>query len=1830
MQRQLPGFRIVASVHRSASTQVLRAQRLADGERVVLKLPADPSPTPRALAQLELAWSIGRELSHPHIVPHLDLVPVGRSRALVMADDGAASLDLAAWGALGGQRVLELGVAVADALAAVHEAGIVHRDVKPHNIVVNAETGVVRLIDFDIATRITRGCAEAAPPEALEGTLAYIAPEQTGRTNRGVDGRCDLYGLGVTLFQLFAGRLPFEETDPLALVHAHLARSPPRLDTVAPHVPEGIADVVERLLAKSPEDRYQSARGLRADLERCRAQLERSGTVPRFPLGRGDRSGRFHIPDRLYGREAEAEALVAAFGRVTEGGVELALVTGPSGIGKSALVGELRRPLALRRGWYAAGRFDPSRRDLPYEALTQVLGQLIRAALALPEDELAAVRTRVGSALGDAGGALFEVVPDLSHLLDELPSRSELGPLETRNRLRHLFLRLMHALASAEHPLVVFLDDLQWADHDSLELLRGWLSSPATRYVLLIGAWRDDEIDPRHPAHRLSEELAAGGLSVVEHRLGPLSVDSIGTLLGDTLGVESDEKVALAARILEKTGGNAFFVREMLQRLHDDQVIRLTDTGWTWSLRGVDEAEITANVVDLLTARLQELPSAARRVVVHAACIGTRFELGTLALLEGRPLRDVAADIELALVRGLLVPLGSDWRYAATEAGGAGGMVCYRFRHDRIREAAWALLEGDSRAAVHLQLGRLLLRRGAPVDDDVLGVANHFLVAGGSVGDPADRLAIADLHLRAGTRALASAAGDVAARHLDAGLALLPSDAWESDYPLCLGLHARAAEAAVLCDDMLRLGAEVAAVRAGARDIYDEVPSITLHAKTLSHRGEHHASIELLLETLGRFGVGMPRSPGLPRALASLVYTRWLLRGRDPMDLAESSAAEDRRVCTVVELLAWLRVPAFSANPSLYAVASLRILQLHLRHGSTPWSAVGLSAYAAMVSKVQADFVLADRYGEAATAVARRSPELAVWPTCLFFRGWASSHWLRPLAEVADETLDGWARAQRCGEPLVSAYAAKLALYLELFSGRSLADLLHDYEPHIHWFRQMGDRSAATGAYASYQLAAILVGQDGALAKLRGSFHQPGQVAASDGVTDTGISILEGVLAVLRRDEAHAVGCFDRAAKNVDRLAPSLAVVWFHVFGALAWSAAARGASGSQARRLKARARSSAGRLASWRKRGMTQHRAAQALVEAEVLRNSGRVVEAMIRYGEAQRHCQGSGALHVEALACERLGEVLRECGLHHEARENLERAERCFRGWGAEAVADALREREGLDRPGPVATSGVTTATTSSSITAATLDVEAVLRASQAIAQVSTLDDLLRRLVTLSAQSVGAQRCFLVLTDGAELTVEASVTEPGAEPTVVAHQPLAEAPVSDAIVRTVARTGEPIVLGDAASDPRFADDPFVAGARVRSVLCVPAFHQGRLVAILYLDHCDASEAFPSDRVALVQTVSSQAAISIENARVYDNLEALVGRRTAQLAEATERAEAANAAKTRFLRSMTHELRTPLNGILGYAQLLLGQDGLGEQHRSGLQTILGSGNHLLGLINDLLDVGKIEAGRLELEPVPTFLPSFVEGIARLLRPSATAKGLHLTVERAPDVPDWVEADGKRLRQVVMNLVGNALKFTDRGGVIVRVHAHASELRFDVVDTGCGIPEGQLEAVFELFEQAGGRAQRARGTGLGLTISRQLARAMGGDLTATSELGEGSTFSLRVPLVPCSAPAGEVAPVHTEAAPELKASTDHPEGTELAWPGQEVLEALLQLADEGAIRDIARQAAALADEDPAVAPFAARLAALAEDYDELGIEKLLDEGLRSGRSTGVSAFDTGV
>jgi predicted ATPase/class 3 adenylate cyclase len=1460
---EVSGIRVLGIDRRTTEEDVFTGALEADGAPVRIRLYRAVYPTSRQLGQRRHATDIaGRLEALGGVAVPRSLVPVGFDLAVVTDAPGIDELDR--WMALGPSYDARLAVAtsLARALSGIHGRGITHNALAPWRVAVD-DSATVRIGGFERASSLR---SEASDATSLSSPLTYASPEQTGRMNRPVDARSDLYALGVMLFELFAGHPPFGETDPLELVHAHVARPAPGLGDVAPGVSDNLAELVATLLEKDPDRRYRTAEGVAFDLDAVAGHP----SAIRVKLRTRDVSDQLLVQERLYGREYELTRLADAFARATDGRPVGVWVAGYSGIGKSSLVHELEPLTAARFGWFAEGKFDLYQRDVPYLGWAAALADTVRQALAMPEADLTSLQAEVREALGDNAADLAVVVPAVSQLLGEQRAPEHATPQETHARLVSGTLAFIRAVATAARPLVVFLDDLQWADLASLSLLESVLSTPSAGSVLVVAAWRDNEVTADHPVRALLRKLDDVGVTPELLELPPLELEHVRQMIAEAVMTDTQDAEGLAEIVHRRTGGNPFFVRQFLGGLVRDAVLRFDRERhrWTWNLEQVATRSVTDNVAELLAQRLGRLPSRTLAALQAASIVGSAFTLSAVGGLLDFELADVALALGDALVDQLITPLDEQYRYASESLrldSGSGVNPRYAFLHDRVREAAQASLDEAGRRALHLTRAQSL-RDDRADDDTLMEMASHLCEATSLLVSEEARVESCTLLADAAERAKSAMALGAAARFLAAADELLPMDAWDRHFELALRLGIEAADVAYIdgrLDDVARISDDLLA---RTSDPLDRVPVHNILIGVGVASADYVRATEYAIDVLRTdFATELPPHPSLAQVGLELARCRVAIGRRSTEDLSAFPDMDDPRSAAVMGILMKTATNAYWAEPNLVPIIAAHMIRRSIEYGNHPLSAYGYGLYAMVTGGVLGAVRTAYDYGRLSMDLLERHPDRSLTGrTALLWHGFVR-HSRDPLRECTSDLFDAYHTAWEAGDVENACYCATVGFYGAVLAGGPLPGLLERYGGYLEPVLRGGQEQTRSALAAWLQAVELL----------RGPTRQPRLIGRRVDWRTRKVELTASGDGTALPTEAAAAGLLAYLMDDLDEAEANLSLVYEHRDGApgqvylgpclaLYASAILRRIGTGRPRptdairvpwlyhQVRARARHNPGDMNGFR-----------LLVRGEARRAAGDRPRAVAAYLDAAEEARRGGVLYLQALALDEAGALEAAAGHGEQAAYLLRLASEAWRRLDVPSRATAR-----VERPAEIASSDPGDPGEPGALGA--LDLQTLLVTMQAITREIEVDRIVERVLAVALKNAGAsQGVLLLLEDGRPRPAAAVVA--GADGSVVARATAdpVEAPYLAPVVDYVVRTGAPILIEHAPTHELLRR---TASAREASgsILCAPLSQGGTLIGAVYLSNPRTAGVFTPRQLVMVETICGQAAVSLANARLF------------------------------------------------------------------------------------------------------------------------------------------------------------------------------------------------------------------------------------------------------------------------------------------------------------------------------------------------------------------------
>jgi len=1434
-----------------------------DSRSSITVLAASQRPASNDSNRLAHEYELAKYLDPSWAIRPLELVQEDGQTILILDDPGGDLLSQHLVMPMGVERFLRLAIGITSAVSAMHQRGLVHKDIKPTNILVNNCDGEIRLTGFGIASRVPRERQPPGPPQLIAGTLAYMAPEQTGRMNRSIDSRSDLYALGVTFYQMLTGSLPFNAVDAMEWIHCHIARQPASPTSLVPAVPPAISAIVAKLLAKAAEDRYQTAVGLEQDLRRCLADWKTLHRVDPFTLGERDIPDRLHIPEKLYGREHDIDCLLAAFdGVLADGRPELVLVSGYSGIGKSAVVNELHKVLVLPRGLFASGKFDQYKRDIPYATLAQAFQSIIRQLLGESEAELSKWRDKLAQALDPNGLLITDLVPELKLIIGAQPAVPELPPQDAKSRFNLVFRRFIAVFADPKHPLALFLDDLQWLDAATLDLIENLLTQPGVSHLLLVGAYRDNEVSSVHPLMRKLEAIRQGGAKTRHISLAALGAEDLTRLIADSLRCDSERAAPLARLIFDKTAGNPFFAIQFISTLVDEGLLAFdyAHARWRWDLTRIEGKEYTDNVASLVIDRLKRLPAGTQEVLQQLACLGNSAGVALLAMIQGGSEQKVHADLWHAR-HGELVVRSEE---------------SYKFAHDRVQEAAYSLISQDRRAETHLAIGRLLT---SGISSDAREEAIFDIVAQFDAGAKLitlrdERELVAELNLVAGRRAKVSAAYASALNYLAAGAMFLAEDCWERRHDLSFQLELHRAECEFLIGKLDAADARLTMLSSNTASTVEQSAVDCLRMDIYMTLDRPDRAIAVCLDYLKRLDIEWSPRPTKEQAQREYeqVWTR--LGSRAIEDLIELPLMSDPVSLATLEVLTKALAPALYTNVNLLRLIACRIVNLSLEHGNSDGSCLAYVWFGMIARTHFGNHENGLKFGELGfELVEKKNLKRCRGVTYRVFAEFFAL-WTRHFRVCCDLLRQGFDAANKIGDLTFATFSLDGISKMLLGAGHPLAEVQRESEtglefakaarfgvlidlvtPRIALVRNFRGLTANFGSLDSQEFDEARFEQHLAsdqrnliahwsywLLKLQGRFHAG--------------------------DYDAAIEASGKAQRLLSLSGPFFEMAEYHFYSALCHAASVELAN-PELRQQKLEYLTAHHRQTEvWAKQCPENFEDRAALLGAEIARIEGRELEAERLYERAIHSARANRFRNNEAIANELAARFHASRGLETIANAYLREALSCYRRWGAEGKVHQLEMLHPHLREVELTHAAAATITTQIEH----FDFATVVKVSQALSGEMVLERLIDTLMRLAIEHTGAVRGVLLLLRGGELQqqAEAITSEHGV---FVSRSAEPAAAFPDTIVQYVMRAQEILILDDASTDPTYSADSYVIERKARSVLCLPIVHKSKMTGMLYLENNLAPGVFTPNRAAILKLLALQAGISLENTYLYGDL---------------------------------------------------------------------------------------------------------------------------------------------------------------------------------------------------------------------------------------------------------------------------------------------------------------------------------------------------------------------
>jgi len=1724
-----------------SSTKYTIYQAIGDkSEAVILKVISKEFVSAKAIASIMNEYNIIREFSSPLIVEALKIIHHENAPVMVLKDIGGMQLKQFIKENASNSRThdiekaLEIAILITKAIGQIHEKNIIHKDINPNNIIYNPKTKFINIIDFNLSSKLNFEKQEISNNNLLEGTLAYISPEQTGRINRNLDYRTDFYSLGVTLYELFSSCLPFEAQTLREWIHCQIAISPIPLHKLNREIPEAISQIVSKLMEKSAENRYQSSFGIVEDLQRCLYEFSTKGRIDTFEAGKNNVSQKFQLSQKLYGREKEVELLMKQFKELKKYNSTTVLVKGFPGIGKTALVGEISKEVNEENGYIVSGKFELLKRDIPYFAFIDVFSRLFQILISEPEDMILSWSEKLKTALAGNGQAIIDLIPNLELLIGTQPSLPQLSAIESQNRFVFTFQKLVRVIADTMHPLVIYLDDLQWADNASLDLLKALLSNNQNGALLFIGAYRNNEVTEGHPVQIFQHELQKEHINHIEIELLPLQTDSIKELIKDSFACQDSNARELAEICFAKTHGNPFFIIEFLNNLYRKNQIRFDPEigSWTWQLEEIQNTNVTENVVDLICSRIQELEQSKQSIIKYAACIGSQFDLDLLSAVSDIGKKNLGAEINAILQESLIIPLSNDYRFSEYQDE---LQMSYRFMHDRILQAAYSMISDASKAATHLKIAKLLKDKYADneVIENIFVITEHFNKVIDLL-DENEKVFVAKLNLNAGKRAKSSSAFHEAYRYLEIGHNLLPQDKWQKQYQLSLEIHSQLAEISFLRNKRQKMKTMLNEIFLNTQSILDKIDAWETHLLSLNFDHQYKQSIADGLDFLNQLKVKIPQKVTKVDLILALIKTRTKLKKFSYDKILNLPNMEDEHAQASFRIMSMLITPSYYANPNLFPMLAFRFVELTIKYGLSNLSPLGFIMYGMVINVATNNLEKCYNYGKLGMNILAKLNDKKYWANTSCIYNASIRIWKEPLKNSIDGFYSDYQISLDTGNIEFATTSTAVNISYQLFVGGELNDLYLKFSKYQEFLSQWPKQPNGTLLNVFLQVIDNLQNKKDAPEILLGKHCDENKISEENKIVNdhaqmASMYVYKLMLAFIfeRYSEANIIN--DKLSNYIVNIKGLLNYPVFLFFQSLLLLRNYEILPANKKKSILKKASNNLKKFKKWADKSESNFLGKSLLIEAEIERVRNHCENMTEKFNQAIWEASKQGDLLLEAMACEIFAKYFVQKKNTELAKVYFTKSYEAYKHWNASAKVAQIENRYAGYISSSKNKRNIESELNSLQLESASdfIDIETLMDSAKTISSEVKISELLKKtLKTLMVHAGAAHGCLLLYDKvNSNLQIEAEGKIENGEIIVS----LNKSQVSDqvlpvSVIQFVARTQKTIILGNAMEDPNHSKNPYILKNELKSVLSAPIIHQSELIGILYLENNLTPNVFTKKHLNIVNLLSAQIGISIVNAFLYENLEKIVEERTAQIKIQAEELKLKNEKlqimdefKTAMTGMIVHDLKNPLNSIINIQH---------DNSEKQIDRIVQSGKQMLTLVMNILDVHKYEDTEVILNKSHCSLLKIMQHAIKGIHVLADEKNINIHCVNCHDI--MLEADKDILERMLINLFTNAIKFTPINGTIqinISITKKVKEqgkdfVKVSISDSGVGIPEDKLDLVFQKYGQVQSRnSGQIRSTGLGLTFCKMMAEAHGGEIGVESKVDKGSTFWFTIPYI---------------------------------------------------------------------------------------------------------------
>lgn len=1781
----LKDYKVSKTLVRTDHYEIFSGKRVSDEKEVILKQSVLQNGDLSGVSKLGHEYEIMRDLDHSGIPKVYDFLFDGNTAILVEEYiDGRDLKSLTFKSKLGYGKVLELAIDLAGILDYLHEHSVIHKDLSPGNIILS-EDGCVKLLDFGISSNLYSEANEMLNVDKIEGTLNYISPEQTSRTVYSVTHSCDFYSFGILLYELLAGKLPFDSIDPLEVIHFHLSRKPLPLSTILPDLPSGLEQVVFKLLEKNPDDRYHSAAGIKTDLELIKKHHESGTPLTDFKAGLNDITVKYKQTQKLYGRENEIGELTGYYDNLDKVKSMMAMVSGYSGVGKSALIRQAKIPIIQNHGTFISGKFDQLKKDIPYYAFIEAIKEFIKNLLSEPEDKIEAWKHRIISVLGENAGLITEVIPQLSLIIGDQPAVTKLQPAEQEARFNMVLLDFIYAFSTSKSPLVIFLDDLQWSDWSSLNLMKRILENPREDSIMLIGAYRDNEIHQGHPLMITLKQINESKDVVKLIHLEPLTLETTIRITADSFGMSVEMAEELGTHVFSKTKGNPFFIHSFLKSLFDKNLVQYDPaTNWTWNREKIEELEYTANVIDLMTKGLTGLPKFTQKVLQYAAVLGNTFSLADLSDIIEKSESEVYAALKPAIKEGYIRSIDLNYRTLAlrsfhekaeTLQNLPNEIVQFSFSHDKVQQAAYNLISEIERPFVHLKTGRQLLqnRDESQLHDDIFEVMNHFAFSSDLIEDKTEKLKITELCLIAGRKTKDSNSYSLGVRFLTMGKELLGNSSWADHYELTYNILIELGECEYLNDNPTEAEKYFEELLDYSKTRFEKLKVYYIHSSLYLKIGNSSKSLRLGLEAAKLYNIRFPKNKKTIQAATAVQLAKYLFlfstKYRRPESLFHLKDCTDEELIVLNKFLIDLSTSAYQQDQNLMMLVIFKIIDQYIEHGFTDASCWGFSGFSVVVLSALKMQKRGFNIWDITLKLHQRTKSpLIKWRlsyTVLCFY----HHWRHPIRDTYDKMLDLIKACVLNGDQIFTSYSVALYLRARINAGENLNEILESSDDHIALTKN--SKGGFDFFECFYQMAKALNGQTSQDSWDDDSFNgSETQKRLEKEGNRTKLGFFHSAKCnylYLNENYREALKESEVVLKYVDNFVGDEQEFSYAFYTSLSISACYKSLNEGDKRKYLKVFKSHLKDMKMWAEgcpENFSQH---YHLMKAELFSIQNKFEQALQSYEKAIQLAGENSFRHIEGIANERAATFCMDAGLENQSRFYVEAAWNAYQRWGAptkckkleKMYPDFLRDKAVQENPGKSEESTTSTSSTSE------LDLASVLKASQSISSQVKYDDLLNNLMHITIENAGAERGCLVLDRGHQLCIEAIGISGSDIIEIYPSIPISEMKIMpESILNYCWRTEESVVLDNAQTEEQFGSDPYFRENEVLSVMCLPITAVGKSIGLLYLENSLIKGVFNKNRIELLQMLSGQIGISIENAELYSDMEMRVEQRTEELKKKNKQIEEQNdtlketleklkATQNQLIHSekmaslgeltagIAHEIKNPLNFVTNFSELSrelleemkeeLEQGNpdeamqITEEILSSLTKINEHGKRADSIVKSMLQHSRKGSGKMAKNDLNAIIKEYVNLAFHGMRAGSEPINVDIDLDLDDSIGE-IKLIAEDFSRVILNLCNNAFdamreKLSGnhdqnyRPKLSIKTFQKNSNIFIEIQDNGLGIPDDIKDKILQPFFTT---KKGTAGTGLGLSITNDIIKAHGGVLEIETQQNEFTRFTIQLNL----------------------------------------------------------------------------------------------------------------